>query len=84
MNRYPRLAGWVIRVVLANLWEVATRYRLAPGRLMPPPSRLAATAWSLARSGELQTHIIATMTRVLAGFAIGVDPARRLNMTTLP
>ena len=80
MNRGTRLAGWVIPVALAILWEVATHYGLAQGRLMPPPSRLAATAWSLARSGELQTHIVATMTRVLAGFAIGAAAGTLLGM----
>jgi sulfonate transport system permease protein len=80
MNRGSRLAGWVIPVALAILWEVATRYGLAQGRLMPPPSRLAATAWSLARSGDLQTHIVATMTRVLAGFAIGAAAGTLLGM----
>ena len=47
---------------------------------MPPPSRLAQTAWSLARSGELQTHIVATMTRVLLGFAIGAVAGTLLGM----
>jgi sulfonate transport system permease protein len=80
MKRSPWLAGLLIPAGLAILWEIAVRYGLAPGRLMPPPSRLAQTVWSLARSGELQTHIVATMTRVLLGFAIGGIAGTLLGM----
>jgi sulfonate transport system permease protein len=72
--------GLVIPVALAILWEVAVRNGLASGRLMPPPSRLAQTAWSLALSGELQTHVLATMGRVLLGFAIGAAAGTALGM----
>ena len=80
MKRGTWLVGLIIPVALAILWEIAVRNHLAPGRLMPPPSRLAETAWVLARSGELQTHIIATMTRVLRGFAIGAVAGTLLGM----
>jgi sulfonate transport system permease protein len=80
MRRATWLPGLLIPVGLAVLWELAVRAGIAPGRLMPPPSRLAATAWSLARSGELQTHIIATMSRVLLGFLIGAAAGTLLGM----
>ena len=51
MKRGNWLAGLIIPAVLAILWEIAVQEKLAPGRLMPPPSRLAETAWFLARSG---------------------------------
>ena len=44
---------------------------LAEGRLVPPPSRIAATLQELAGTGELWLHTAATATRVVAGFAIG-------------
>lgn len=71
MIRAPRLAGLIIPVVLALGWEATVRSGLATGRLMPPPSRLFVTAAALIRSGELQTHALATLTRVLVGFGIG-------------
>jgi sulfonate transport system permease protein len=80
MRRGGWLAGWIIPVGLAVVWEVAVRWGLAPGRLMPPPSRLAGTAWALVRSGELQTHVVATMTRVLFGFTIGAAAGTLLGM----
>ncbi len=80
MKRGTWLAGLIIPVGLAIIWELAVRNGLAPGRLMPPPSRLAQNAWSLARSGELQIHVLATMTRVLFGFAIGAAAGTLLGM----
>jgi sulfonate transport system permease protein len=82
MSRGSWLVGLVIPVGLAVVWELAVRNGLAPGRLMPPPSRLAQTAWSLARSGELQIHIVATMTRVMLGFAVGAVAGTLLGMLT--
>jgi sulfonate transport system permease protein len=55
----------------ALAWEAVVRSGLSSGRLMPPPSRLFTTAWVLLRSGELQTHTLATLVRVAIGFAIG-------------
>ena len=65
------LAGLVVPVVLALGWEAAVRLGLAEGRLMPPPSRIAATLYGLAATGELWTHAFATLWRVVVGFAIG-------------
>src|SRR3978361_2053689 len=80
MRRGTWLVGLIIPVSLAVVWELAVRAGIAPGRLMPPPSRLAGTAWALARSGDLQTHILATMTRVLLGFAIGAAAGTLMGM----
>jgi sulfonate transport system permease protein len=65
------LAGLVVPVVLALGWEAAVRLGLAEGRLMPPPSRIAATLYGLAATGELWAHAFATLWRVVVGFAIG-------------
>jgi sulfonate transport system permease protein len=71
MSRASRLVGWIIPLLLAAGWEATVRLGFASGRLMPPPSRLFETASALLRSGELQSHTLATLTRVLIGFAIG-------------
>ncbi len=76
------LPGLVLPILLLIGWEVAVRVGLAPGRLMPPPSRLFASAAALVRSGELQGHIIATLTRVLLGFGIGALCGTALGMLT--
>jgi sulfonate transport system permease protein len=64
--------GLVVPVTLAVLWEIAVRAGLANGRLVPPPSVIFDTLWDLASSGELWRHTLATVSRVAAGFAIGV------------
>jgi sulfonate transport system permease protein len=82
VTRTPRLIGLIIPLVLALGWEAIVRFGLATGRLMPPPSRLFLTAAALIRSGELQTHTLATLTRVLLGFAIGGALGTVLGLAT--
>jgi sulfonate transport system permease protein len=65
------LLGALLPLGLAAAWEIAVRYGLANGRLVPPPSRIFETLAELARTGELTVHIQATMLRVAAGFAAG-------------
>ncbi len=65
------LIALILPVLLGLAWELAVRFGYASGRLMPPPSRLAVTALALIRSGELQTHVAATMARVGLGFLFG-------------
>jgi sulfonate transport system permease protein len=72
LGRGWRLAlGLVLPLLLAIGWEAAVRYGVAPGRLLPPPSRIGATLYGLAASGELATHVGATLLRVGLGFAFG-------------
>jgi sulfonate transport system permease protein len=66
------LLGLALPVALAVVWELAVRYGLAEGRLMPPPSRIFTTLHDLAVTGELWLHIGATLWRVGAGFTLGV------------
>ncbi len=65
------IAGFVLPVVLAMLWEGLVAAGIANGRLMPPPSVVGRTLWGLAASGELLTHAGATFWRVAAGFGLG-------------
>lgn len=77
-----RLAGFLLPVVLAILWEILVRAGLANGRLMPPPSVIGKTLWQLAVSGELWTHAAATLWRVAAGFGIGAAVGTALGALT--
>ena len=63
--------GLILPVGAAILYELSVRFGVFEGRLLPPPSKIAVTLWKLAASGELYTHIVATMSRVAAGFALG-------------
>ena len=73
LGRYARPAlGLVLPVVLALGWEAVVYFGWSNGRLVPPPSKVVATIVALAQSGELTRHILATLSRVAAGFAFGV------------
>jgi sulfonate transport system permease protein len=73
LHGYARaLLGLLLPVGLALTWEIVVWLGLSSGRLVPPPSRIFATILELAESGELTHHITATMTRVIAGFGLGV------------
>src|SRR6202161_922648 len=73
LRRWARPArGLLLPVGLALLWEIMVRLGISNGRLVPPPTRIFATIVELARSGELVRHIMATLTRVVAGFGLGV------------
>jgi sulfonate transport system permease protein len=74
--RLARLArpvlGFLLPVGLAVFWEIAVRMGLSNGRLVPPPSVIFNTFADLAGTGELQSHTLATLWRVAAGFFFGV------------
>lgn len=65
------LTGLLVPLIVGLAWEAAVRAGIADGRLVPPPSQIAATIWELAKTGELAHHISATLLRVLSGFAVG-------------
>lgn len=77
-----RLAGLLLPVLIAALWEALVAAGLANGRLMPPPSVVGATLRDLAASGELLTHAAATLWRVGAGFGIGAAAGTVLGALT--
>lgn len=71
-GRFTRPAlGLLLPVGLALGWEMAVRAGWSNGRLVPPPSRIYEEFAELARTGELQRHVVATLLRVVAGFALG-------------
>jgi sulfonate transport system permease protein len=76
------IAGFVLPVVLAVLWEWLVAAGIANGRLMPPPSVVGRTLWGLAASGELLTHAGATLSRVGAGFGLGALAGTVLGAVT--
>src|SRR6476646_1509696 len=75
-GRLRRLArpalGLLLPIGLGLAWELVVWLGWSNGRLVPPPTRIFATIVELARSGELIRHIVAALTRVFAGFGLGV------------
>jgi sulfonate transport system permease protein len=64
--------GLLLPLGLAVFWELAVRFGISNGRLVPPPSVIFTTFSDLWQTGELQDHALATLWRVAAGFAFGV------------
>jgi sulfonate transport system permease protein len=74
--------GLIIPVSLAILWEGLSRAGVVPPNLLPAPSAIALTLWNLAITGELLTHIGATLVRMLIGFILGTALATVLGALT--
>ena len=74
--------GLLLPVAVAVSWELAVRHGFASGRLVPPPSVIFQTFADLARTGELELHAGATLSRVIAGFAFGVVAGTVLGAIT--
>ena len=81
LRRYARPAlGLLLPVgARAGLGSLRSPSAISNGRLVPPPSRIFATVVELATSGELSRHIAATVTRVAAGFGLGVAAGTMLG-----
>jgi sulfonate transport system permease protein len=72
LGRYARPAlGLAVPVGLGLAWEIAVRLGLSDGRLMPTPTRVLQEFVELWQAGELQRHVMVTLLRVAAGFALG-------------
>jgi len=72
LARFARpLLGLALPVGLAVMWEIVVQAGWSTGRLVPPPSRVYTELADLARTGELQRHVVATLWRVALGFGLG-------------
>lgn len=60
-----------ILVVLIT-WEVLPRLHLVEPAFLPPFSVVLATGWELIRSGELLSHIEASLWRAMVGFVLSI------------
>ncbi len=60
-----------VPVALLLLWQMAAASGWIDRRLFPAPTTIARTAWDLIAAGELWTDVLATLRRVVLGFAIG-------------
>ena len=67
----PALFGWVLPLALIGAWEAAARAGLIASNHLPAPSVVAATILHLGQSGDLATHLGATIGRLGLGFLLG-------------
>ena len=68
-----RVRIWQISLLVGffAFWELSCRAGLSDGFLVSCPSRMAATFWSLCRSGQLWRHIGVSCLETVAGFTVG-------------
>jgi len=70
-DRFYYCLSWAIPALIVVLWELAARAGWITAQVLPAPSIVASTAWSLAVSGDLFVHLSVSLLRAVAGFLIG-------------
>ncbi|HTR10629.1 MAG TPA: ABC transporter permease subunit [Paraburkholderia sp.] len=70
-DRFYYWLSWAIPALIVVLWELAARAGWITAQVLPAPSSVASTAWSLAVSGDLFVHLSVSLLRAVAGFLIG-------------
>jgi sulfonate transport system permease protein len=63
-------------LLLVGVWLATTSLgHVFPPHQLPSPWQVLTTAWQLAADGELSRHVVASLGRVVAGFALGAAAA---------
>ncbi len=62
---------WLLPAIILVLWQLALTFGVFKPHQLPPPLTVLSTAFDQAAKGQLQQHVLATLARVLIGFAIG-------------
>jgi NitT/TauT family transport system permease protein len=79
--RVERAISIVSPVALLLLWEIASRTNAVDARILPPPTRVAASIWSMVISGDLVRDSAITTARFLAGMIVGTVPGVLIGLT---
>lgn len=66
-----RYVGLAVFVALLCFWEVGSRIGLISALVLPAPSEAFEAFMDLARSGNLQKHLSASLQRLILGFSAG-------------
>ncbi|HEX7927932.1 MAG TPA: ABC transporter permease, partial [bacterium] len=70
VREHPWLSAAGILVLLL-IWEAASRAELLPRLFLPAPSACMVRAWQLIVTGALPVHLVASLKRILMGYALG-------------
>ncbi len=87
-RRRRRLSGWqrlISPIALLVVWQLVSVAGLVSARKLPPPTQVVSTAATLittnsAAYGTLQSALLASLERMLAGFALGASVALALAL----
>jgi sulfonate transport system permease protein len=69
--RLTSAEGWVIPLLMLALWDLSIRLGWVDPRLWAPPGEVVTTAARQVASGDVFTHIWASLQRQILGFALG-------------
>jgi NitT/TauT family transport system permease protein len=71
VRREYRAVRVLALVGLVVLWEIVARVGWVPALFLPSPLGVVAEGWDMVTSGELFSHLAASLKRLLLGFAVG-------------
>ena len=77
-----RLLPWLVPLALVTLWQLASTFGWLSTRVLPAPSEVLRSAWALAESGELWTHVRVSAGRAFLGLAVGGGLGLLLGLLT--
>ena len=66
-----KIEPWIIPIIILIVWEVVARLEIVNASLFPAPLSVLISGWELLVSGELFTHIGASLGRAVVGMIIG-------------
>jgi ABC-type nitrate/sulfonate/bicarbonate transport system permease component len=75
-----RLLSVISPLGLLIVWELCARFGFIDTRFFPAPSSVMATMLEMLKSGELVTHTLASLERLLYGTILGAVPALILGI----
>ena len=81
-RRWPSLLPWILPLAILVLWWGSVVFGIFAAYQLPPPPTVLDAAIALWRRGLLQQDIVATVGRVLIGYAIGSLLAIALGTVT--
>ena len=77
---HERLLYLISPIGLLLIWQLLLMAGFGDRRFIPAPTDIAVRFFEMSVSGELALHVLATVWRALAGFAIGIVPAIALGL----
>jgi sulfonate transport system permease protein len=81
-RRWPSLVPWILPLVLLGLWQATLTFGLIEPYQLTPPLQVLEAAGDQWRRGLLQQDIMATLLRVVVGFALGAGTGVLLGTIT--
>jgi len=78
----PRRAlPWIGFAVIVAIWQALSSTGKISPLFLPSPEAIATALWRLIVSGEILTHLVASLQRILAGWAIGTLGGLAIGLT---